>query len=200
MRLPKLTDLSPRQKEISDRISARRGGTRGPFLVWLRSPELCERVESLGAYCRFESNLPDRIRELSLLIAARSLDAQYSWNAHIGKAVEFGVSKDALQALAENKTPEFSNADEQIAYQFSTEILKDHFVTDETFAAALNEFGEAGLVDLIGCLGNFSMLAMLLNTFQVDLQKVDPPYPDVRGYAKALGRSCSSLMTGPITA
>jgi 4-carboxymuconolactone decarboxylase len=184
MRLPALTDLSPRQQEISDRISARRGGTRGPFLVWLRSPELCERVESLGAYCRFESNLPDPIRELSLLIAARNLDAQYSWNAHIGKAIDFGVSKDALQALAENKTPEFSNADEQIAYQFSTEILKDHFVTDETFAAALDEFGEAGLVDLIGCLGNFTMLAMLLNTFQVDLQKVDPPYPDIRGYAK----------------
>jgi 4-carboxymuconolactone decarboxylase len=185
MRLPALTELSPEQKEISDRITARRGGTRGPFLVWLRSPGLCERVEALGAYCRFESSLPERIRELSLLIAARNLDAQYSWNAHIGKAVDFGVSKDALHALAENKTPEFTNADEQIAYQFSVEILRRHFVTDETFAAALDEFGEAGLVDLIGCLGNFSMLAMLLNAFQVDLQKVDPPYPDVRGYAKA---------------
>jgi hypothetical protein len=39
MRLPALTDLSVRQKEISDRISNRRGGTRGPFLVWLRSPD-----------------------------------------------------------------------------------------------------------------------------------------------------------------
>jgi 4-carboxymuconolactone decarboxylase len=28
-------------------------------------------------------------------------------------------------------------------------------------------------------------LAMLLNTFQVDLQPVvEPPFPDVRGYAK----------------
>ena len=33
-------------------------------------------------------------------------------------------------------------------------------------------------------LGNFSMLAMLLNTFQVDLQAIEPPFPDVRGYAK----------------
>jgi hypothetical protein len=71
MRLPKLTDLSPRQQEISDRITSRRGGTRGPFLVWLRSPELCEKVEALGAYCRFESSLDPRLRELSLLIAAR---------------------------------------------------------------------------------------------------------------------------------
>ncbi len=43
----------------------------------------------------------------------------------------------------------------------------------------------AGLVDIIGCLGNFSLLAMLLNTFQVDLKHGDqPPFPDVRGFAK----------------
>ncbi len=65
-----------------------------------------------------------------------------------------------------------------------TEILRDHFVSDETFAAALGEFGEPGLVDLIGSLGNYSMLAMLLNTFQVDLQPVEPPFRDVRGYAR----------------
>ena len=41
-----------------------------------------------------------------------------------------------------------------------------------------------GSFDLIGCLGNFAMLAMLLNTFQVDLQPVEPPFPDVRGFAR----------------
>jgi 4-carboxymuconolactone decarboxylase len=64
--------------------------------------------------------------------------------------------------------------------------LRDHFVGDETFKLALDEFGEQGLVDLIGSLGNYSMLAMLLNTFQVDLQPVEPPFPDVRGYAKVV--------------
>jgi 4-carboxymuconolactone decarboxylase len=185
MRLPKLTELSPRQQEISARISARRGGTRGPFLVWLRSPELAEKVEALGAYCRFESSLDLRLSELSLLIAARFRDAQYSWNAHVMKAIDAGVSADAVKALANLEEPFFGKADEQVLYQFSKEILQDHFVSDETFAAALAELGERGLVDLIGCLGNFSMLAMLLNAFQVDLQDVPPPYPDVRGYAKA---------------
>lgn len=184
MRLPALTTLSPRQQEISDRISSRRGGTRGPFLVWLRSPELAEKVEALGAYCRFESSLDLRLRELSLLIAARHFDAQYSWNAHVNKAIDAGVPADALKSLAANETPSFDNRDEQVLYQLATEILRDHFVSDETFADGLAEFGEQGLVDLIGSLGNFSMLAMLLNTFQVDLQDVEPPFPDVRGYAK----------------
>ncbi len=182
MRLPALTSLSPRQQEISDRISRRRGGTRGPFLVWLRSPELCEKVEALGAYCRFESALHPRLRELSLLIAARHFDAQYPWNAHVGKAAELGVSRDSLAALAEHREPDFGQPDEQAVYRLATEILNHHFVADDTFATALAELGEQGVIDLIGCLGNFSMLAMLLNTFQVDLQPVDPPFPDVRGF------------------
>jgi 4-carboxymuconolactone decarboxylase len=184
MRLPALTALSPRQQEISDRITSRRGGTRGPFLVWLRSPGLCEKVEALGAYCRFESSLDPRLRELSLLIAARHWDAQYSWNAHVGKAIELGVSRESLDALAENREPGFARRDEEAAYLFSTEILRDHFVSDATFAIAVAELGEQGVVDLIGSLGNFSMLAMLLNACQVDLQPVDPPFPDVRGFAR----------------
>jgi 4-carboxymuconolactone decarboxylase len=184
MRLPALTSLSPRQQEISDRISSRRGGTRGPFLVWLRSPELCEKVEALGAYCRFESALDPRLRELSLLIAARHFDAQYSWNAHVGKAADLGVSRDALIALAERREPDFGQPDEQIAYRLATEILGAHFVSDDTFGQAVAVLGEQGVVDLIGCLGNFAMLAMLLNTFQVDLQPVEPPFPDVRGFGR----------------
>jgi 4-carboxymuconolactone decarboxylase len=98
------------------------------------------------------------------------------------------VSREALTELAVGKEPRFGRPDEQIAYSLGTEILRDHFVSDETFAAALAEFGEAGLVDLIGSLGNYSMLAMLLNACQVDLQPVEPPFPDVRGYAKVVAR------------
>ncbi|MDN3359083.1 carboxymuconolactone decarboxylase family protein [Actinomadura sp. DC4] len=185
MRLPELVELSPRQREISDRITRRRGGTRGPFLVWLRSPELCEKVEALGAYCRFESSLDLRLRELSLLVAARHWDAQYSWNAHVEKAVDAGVARESLTALAENRDPAFARADEDAVHRFATEILRDHFVSDATFALALEELGEQGVVDLLGSLGNFSMLAMLLNACQVDLQPGrTPPFPDVRGHER----------------
>ena len=185
MRLPALTELTPRQQEISDAIAAKRGATRGPFLIWLRSPELAEKVDALGAYCRFDASINERLRELSLLIAARHFDAQYSWNAHHKKAIAAGVSAESIKELANNEVPHFAHADEQLLYSFATQILRDHFVDQETFDAAHAEWGEAGLVDIIGCLGNFSMLAMLLNTFQVDLKPGDePPFPDVRGFAK----------------
>jgi 4-carboxymuconolactone decarboxylase len=185
MRLPALTELTPRQQEVSDAIAAKRGATRGPFLLWLRSPELAEKVGALGAYCRFDSHLNERLRELSLLIAARHFDAQYSWNAHHKKAIEAGVSAESIKELAHHEVPHFAHADEQLLYSLATQILGEHFVGQATFDAALAEWGEAGLVDIIGCLGNFSMLAMLLNTFQVDLKPGDPePFPDIRGFAK----------------
>ena len=184
MRLPALTELTPRQQEVSDAIAAKRGATRGPFLIWLRSPELAARVDELGAYCRFDASINERLRELSLLIAARHFDAQYSWNAHVGKAADLGVSRDGLAALAERREPGFGQPDEQIVYRLATEILGAHFVSDDTFAQAVAVLGEQGVVDLIGCLGNFSMLAMLLNAFQLDLQDVPPPCPDVHGFAK----------------
>ena len=100
MRLPKLTDaeMTDRQREVSAKIAGRRGQTRGPFLVWLHSPELCERVEALGAYARFESTLELRLRELILLIAARHFDAQYSWNAHVDKARRGGDRRRGSEA------------------------------------------------------------------------------------------------------
>src|SRR6201986_5532403 len=186
MRLPALTELAPRQQAISDPIAATRGATRGPFLIWLRPPGLAEKVDALGAYCRFDANIPERLRELSLLIAARHFDAQYSWNAHHKKAIEAGVSAESVKELASNEVPHFAHADEQLLYGFATQILRGHFVDQETFDAALAEWGEAGVVDIIGCLGNFSMLAMLLNTFQVDLKPGDePPFPAVGDFAKA---------------
>ena len=187
MRLPKLTEeeFTPRQREMSDRISGKRGGTRGPFLCWLHSPELCDKVEALGAFVRFESSLDLRLRELILLITSRHWDAQYSWNAHIDRTVEAGVSRESLMRLAAKEPPEFAQRDEQVVYAFVSELLEKHFVSDATFAEAHELFGSEGCVDIIGTMGNYSMLSFCLNAFEVDLQPDrEPPYPDVQGYRK----------------
>ncbi|MFJ2812851.1 carboxymuconolactone decarboxylase family protein [Streptomyces sp. NPDC087294] len=187
MRLPVLDEeeMDARQKELAARIAGRRGAVRGPFRVWLHSPEMCERAESLGAFARFDCDLPEHLRELTLLMAARNWDAQYSWNAHVRKAVEAGLPETAVQAIAERREATFDSAADQAFYQFCREVLEEHFVCDPTFTAALGHFGPKGLVDAIGALGNFTMLGMCLNTFQVDLQPdKEPPFPDVRGYAR----------------
>ncbi|MGW0682297.1 carboxymuconolactone decarboxylase family protein [Streptomyces sp. NPDC002754] len=189
MRLPVLSEdeMTPRQKELAARIAGKRGAVRGPFRVWLHSPEMAERADSLGAFARFDCSLPKHLRELSLLMAARNWDAQYSWNAHVQQAIDAGIPEAAVRAIAEKRHTDvhFDDPADQAFYQFVHEVLDEHFVTDDTFAAAHQHFGAQGLVDAIGALGNFTMLGMCLNTFQVDLQAdKEPPFPDVREYGR----------------
>ncbi|MFT4211165.1 MAG: hypothetical protein QM626_04770 [Microbacterium sp.] len=179
-------DMTDRQRELAARITARRGAVRGPYRVWLRSPELCERVEALGAFVRFESSLPEHLRLLTLLIAGREFDAQYSWNAHVGQARDAGIPPEVIDAIARHERPEFAADADQVFYDFSVQLLREHFVPDELFARASAHFTPEQLVDTIGSLGNYTMLSLCLNAFEVDLQPgVEPPFPDVRGYAKA---------------
>ncbi|MCX5095508.1 carboxymuconolactone decarboxylase family protein [Streptomyces sp. NBC_00365] len=179
--------MNPQQQELAARIAGRRGAVRGPFRVWLHSPEMCERAESLGAFARFDCALPRHLRELTLLMAARNWDAQYSWNAHVRQAIEAGIPEAAVKAVAEKREAVFDDDADQAFYQFCREVLENHFVSDETFARALEHFGPKGLVDTIGALGNFTMLGMCLNTFQVDLQAdSEPPFPDIRGYERVV--------------
>src|SRR6202000_3126849 len=105
MRLPAITELTPRQQEISDAIAAKRAAPRGRCLIWRRSPELAAKVDALGAYCRFDASINVRLRELSLLIAARHFDAQYSWNVHHKKAIEAGVTPESIKELADKEVP-----------------------------------------------------------------------------------------------
>lgn len=188
MRLSPLDDLNTAQAEMRARLVERRGGVHGPFRVLLRSAETGGRLEELSTSCMRDSTLPPRLRELTLLIVARRLDAQHSWNAHVGKGRAAGLDAGALDRLARGEDPRFTRYDEEILHRFATQALVDHFVDDETYAAALAEFGERALVDLVIALGTFTALALVLNTFQVDLEPdAEAPFPDIAGFRRVPG-------------
>lgn len=190
MRLPRLEyeDLDDHQKVLHARIAGKRGQTRGPYLVWLHNAPLCEHVDGLAAYLRFECSLPVRLRELAILVTARFWDAEYSWNAHAEKAIDAGISREAVLAIAEKQPVAFDNVEDQVFYDFLTQMLNEHFVTDETYAAALELFGPRGVTDAVACAGNFSMLAMCLNTFEVDLHPgATSWFSDVSNYRRVQG-------------
>lgn len=187
MRLPTLgyEQLTPRQKETWNRHAERRDKPVGPYLTWLHSPELMDKVSPLSNYFRFDCNLPVKLREFGILVMSRYWDAQYSWNAHVDKARAAGIPDDVIKDLAAGKKPNFKADDERIYYTFAMEMLENHFVSDKTFEEARKHFGEAALVDLIGTVGYFSMLSIVLNASETDLQgNREPPFPDVRGYRK----------------
>jgi 4-carboxymuconolactone decarboxylase len=53
--------------------------------------------------------------------------------------------------------------DERIVYDFCTELFGSKAVSDTTFAAVADRFGEQGVIDLIVAAGYYSTVSMILN-------------------------------------
>ncbi len=57
----------------------------------MHHPALAERVGDLGEYLRFDSRVPGDVRELAILITARSVSQAYEWVAHAPIGRKAGV-------------------------------------------------------------------------------------------------------------
>jgi 4-carboxymuconolactone decarboxylase len=164
--------LDADQKRIWQEIaSGPRGTVPAPLQIWLRSPALADNAQRLGAFCRYGTSLEPRLSELAILLTARHWTAHYEWYAHEKFARNAGIGDAAIAAIAARRKPELSREDEQAVYDFCQEYYRDHRVDDATFARAMAQLGERGVVDLVGIMGYYALISATLNVFEV-------PVPD----------------------
>ena len=157
-------EMTPEQKKMFESlISGERRGAGGPFNVLLRSPEMGDLAQKFGASMRFHSTIPPRLNELAIIITARHWTSHYEWYAHKRAALQNGVNAATVDAIAAGRRPTTMQADEEIVYNFCTELLTNKQVSDQTFQAARDKFGERGIVDLVGVSGYYGLVSMLLN-------------------------------------
>lgn len=179
-RLPELSDrdvLSPEAQSSYDAIAGTRGSVHGPFAMLLHSPELAERAAHLGAYIRFGSQLPDAERELAIITTARNFDCDYEWAAHARIASDVGVSEEAIDIVANRKPVSGLSDDYAVIVQFARELLDQHRVSDDVFAAVKKRFGESGAIELTATVGYYSMIACVLNATEIKSPAGSPKLP-----------------------
>jgi 4-carboxymuconolactone decarboxylase len=158
------TMTAAQKKMFENLISGERRGAAGPFNVLLRSPEMGDLAQQFGASMRFHSSIPRKLNELAIIITARHWTSHYEWYAHRRAAQDAGLAQPIIDAIAGNRRPASMDADERIVYDFCSEMLTSKQVSDATFKAAKDRFGERGVVDLIGVMGYYQLVSMLLNT------------------------------------
>jgi 4-carboxymuconolactone decarboxylase len=171
MPLPSREAMSSAQRDAAQAlIDGPRKGVYGPFLPLLRSPVLLERVAKMGEYLRFESVLQARVRELVTCAVARHVSNQFEWTMHAPLAVQAGVAEATIEALRLGARPKGLPDDEEAALDFTRELLQTHGTSDPTYAAALQAFGEQGVVELASLVGYFAMVSWLMNVARTPAQ------------------------------
>jgi len=149
-----------------------------PYNVYLRSPVLAEQLRNVSEYIRFKSSLPPRLNEFAILITARQWGSQYEWFAHHRLAMKAGLNPAVAEDLAHGRRPAAMQEDEAAIYNFSHELHNQHGVSDATYKAAVDKFGEQGVVDLIAVNGYYVLVSMMLNVDRTPVPGgAKPPLP-----------------------
>jgi len=177
-------EMTDAQKSaVKDMVGGLRGSFNwdGPNALLLRSPELQARTQRVGEYLRYKTVIPHRLNEFAILITARQWDAQGEWVQHQALAEKAGISPATVADLRQGKPPTGMKDDEALVYQFLTELHATKTVSDATFKAAREKFGEQGVIDLTTVSGYYTMLAMILGVAGNPVPAgVTPPLPVTR--------------------
>lgn len=179
-RLPTIppANYSPEQKAAAAEFeAARKVPVFGPFEPLMYSPQVMSQARAMGDYLRYHSSIGNTLSELAILVTARAWTQDYEWHVHQPIALKQGIKPDIVDAIAQGRRPQGMSEDEEIVYDFSTELHQNKRVSDATFTRAEKRFGRQGVVDLTGINGYYTLLAMQLNMAQYALPKGGQPLP-----------------------
>jgi 4-carboxymuconolactone decarboxylase len=177
-------EMAPEQKAATEHALTGRGAI-GIFNIAVRSPQMAEALWPFGDRIRFHLMVPDKLKELAILIAARYWMAQFEWQAHRQAGIQGGLSEATARAIAEGRRPASLDPAEEAVYNFCTEFFKTGQVSDATFQAIKDKLGERGIVEIIGAAGYYQVVSMFMNVDRYPLANANQK-PELKPLAHPL--------------
>lgn len=185
--LPPEEAMTPEQKAaVAEAVAGIRGRVPAPMIAWLQNPELASRGQKLGELLRYQTTLEPRLSELAILICGRHWTSHHEWMAHKREGLKAGMDPEVIAAIAARRTPTLRDARERAVHDISTTLLATGRVPQALYDAGVAALGGRGMVELVGILGYYCMVALTLNTFELGIpgsiapELNDPDFPEAR--------------------
>ncbi len=147
-----------------------------PFYL-LRSPEAAGHLLALTDSIRLRSNIPAKQRIIVTLATARHFDCAYEWPAFVRLAAGAGIDTKTVDAIGHGRALDGLDAEDTLLIRFSRELLRDHRVSDETFSAAKERYGEQGVLELSIQIGLYALVACTANVIELEPPSGASPLP-----------------------
>lgn len=167
LNLPDAERMTAQQRTIHDDVLRTRGNVQGPFLAWLVSPGLAEPAQKLGAFCRYGTSLSLQESELLILLVAANYRSPAEQEIHEPIARKAGLSEQAVLEIRRGGTPPLETPRLQLLAECAGELLGRKRLSEPLYARTVAEFGETALVEIVGVIGYYALVAYTLNAFEM---------------------------------
>jgi 4-carboxymuconolactone decarboxylase len=141
------------------------------FATLVRHEDLYRRWMPFANHVVFKSSLPPREREMAILRIGWLCRSGYEFHQHtrIGKAS--GLSDAEIERLKSSPAAAGWSEAESVLLQAVDELHADQFITDATWQRLAKQYDTRQLMDLVFCVGQYTLVSMALNSFGVQIEK-----------------------------
>jgi len=140
----------------------------GPYSLLLHMPEMSQKLEALRTQLRAEASLSQKLQELVMISVAREMGCAFIWYAHAAPARQAGIRDDIVDNIRDKRPLTNLDPEEQIAVDFTRELLQSRKVSRPTFDAATARFGQRGVMTLTNLIACYAVLAYNMNTYELE--------------------------------
>lgn len=172
-RMPPLesSEMTAEQRAVVEElVGGPRGKLQGPFFPMMRSPGFMRRAQKVGEFIRYESVLPDDLREIAILVTAVHWSQPVEWFIHAPITVAAGVHEEALEQIAQGQPVTAVGDTAQAVVEFCRTLHREQDVPDDLYDRVRSALGEEALIDLVGLCGYYATLAMIMNVARTTLR------------------------------
>ena len=113
--------------------------------------------------------LDHRLRELMVLRIAWRTRSTYEWVQHVKLGERYHVDRDDVMAITRGRDDQRWTPLEHDLLAATDELLDDHRIADDTWARLAGQLDERQLVEVVFVAGTYSCLAMVFNSFGLEL-------------------------------
>ena len=161
----------PEVKEVFQKIEDNGARVINLYKAVANSPKVLLNFIRLGNSIVGRMGLPPKWRELVILRVAKLTNSEYEWAQHTSMALEMGISRGQLNAIADWGNSSKFNDEERAILQYTDEVTQNVSVTDSTFSTLKKFFDEQAIVELTLTAGYYGMIARVLVPLQVEVDE-----------------------------
>lgn len=137
------------------------------FTTLVRHPGLYRRWLPFAGKLLMGGRLEARDRELLILRTAQNCRAEYEWGQHVLIGRQVGLSDDEIRRVREGPSAAGWNEDDVALLRAADELHAENVISDATWAALADRFGERELIEVCMLIGHYHMVAFALNSLAV---------------------------------
>ena len=179
---PRLQPLKPDQwdEELQGMLGGASGAFEGKvlniFATLAHHPKLMKRWTVFGNHVLFKSTLPERDRELAILRVGWRAQSEYEWGQHVVIARRCDISDEEIERVKQGADAPGWSAFDATRLRAVDELRDDSCLSDATWEALSERYDDRQKMDLIFCVGQYTMVAMALNSLGVELDDGVPGF------------------------